>query len=86
MAFLLQDEGFPRAVANCLEALQSCLRHLPRNEAPVSTVTAAIGHVTQANVGALLQADGVHEFIDQMQIEFNELHAVINASWFEPQT
>ncbi len=86
VAFLLQDEGFPRAVANCLEALQSCLRHLPRNEAPVSTVTAAIGHVTQANVGALLQADGVHEFIDQMQIEFNELHAVINASWFEPQT
>ena len=85
VAFLLQDERFPRAVANCLEALQSCLRHLPCNDAAVSTVTAAIGHVGQADVATLLQEHGVHEFIDRMQIEFNALHAVINASWFEPQ-
>ena len=85
VAFLLQDPNFPRAVANCLEALQSCLRHLPRNEAAASTVTAAIGHVSQAKVAGLLEEGGVHEFIDQMQIEFNALHAVINASWFEPQ-
>lgn len=85
VAFLLQDENFPRAVANCLQALQSCLHHLPRNEAAVNTVTAAIGHVTQAQVVALLQDEGVHDFIDEMQIEFNALHAVINASWFEPQ-
>ena len=85
VAFLLQDENFPRAVANCLQAVQSCLHHLPHNEAAVNTVTAAIGHVTQAQVVALLQDEGVHDFIDEMQIEFNALHAVINASWFEPQ-
>ena len=85
VAFLLQDENFPRAVANCLQALQSCLGHLPRNDAAVDTATAAIGHVAQANVAALLQEEGVHDFIDRMQIEFNALHAVISASWFEPQ-
>jgi uncharacterized alpha-E superfamily protein len=85
VAFLLQDENFPRAVANCLQALQSCLRHLPRNDAAVSTVTAALELVSQANITALLQEEGVHDFIDRMQIEFNALHAVINASWFEPQ-
>jgi uncharacterized alpha-E superfamily protein len=73
-------------VANCLQALQSCLRHLPRNEAAVNTVTAAIGHVSQASITALLQDEGLHDFIDELQIEFNQLHAVINASWFEPQT
>ena len=86
VAFLLQDESFPRAVANCLVALQSCLGHLPGNEAAAITVTAAIAEVGQANVAALLQEDGIHEFVDRMQIEFNALHAVINASWFEPQT
>ena len=85
VAFLLQDENFPRAVANCLQALQSCLRHLPHNEAAVDTATAAIGLVSQASITALLQNEGLHGFIDELQIEFNLLHAVINASWFEPQ-
>lgn len=85
VAFLLQDENFPRAVANCLQALQSCLRHLPRNEAAVNTVTAAMERVRAADVAALLRDEGVHDFIDELQIEFNALHAVINASWFEPQ-
>lgn len=49
-AFLLQDENFPRAVANCLQALKSCLRHLPLNEAAVSTVTAAMAHVAQGPI------------------------------------
>ena len=52
VAFLLQDENFPRAVANCLQALQSCLRHLPHNEAAVDTATAAIGLVSQASITA----------------------------------
>lgn len=86
VAFLLQDENFPRAVANCLQALQSCLRHLPHNEAAVDTATAAIGLVSQASIMALLQNEGLHGFIDELQIEFNLQHAVINASWFEPQT
>ena len=86
VAFLLQDENFPRAVANCLQALQSCLRHLPHNEAAVDTATAAIGLVSQASITALLQNEGLHGFIDELQIEFNLQHAVINASWFEPQT
>ncbi len=72
-------------MANCLQALQSCLRHLPHNEAAVDTATAAIGLVSQASITALLQNEGLHGFIDELQIEFNLLHAVINASWFEPQ-
>lgn len=84
-AYLLQDENFPRAVSNCLQALASCLRHLPHNEAALATVTAAMDHVRQADLTQLLKEDGVHDFIDEMQIEFNALHAVINASWFEPQ-
>lgn len=85
VAFLLQDQGFPRAIANCLDALQSCLRNLPGNKAAVAMVAAAIERLAKADIATLLQQQGMFEFIDHMQIEFNEMHAVIRASWFEPQ-
>jgi uncharacterized alpha-E superfamily protein len=81
--FLLRDENFPRAVANCLMALQSCLRHLPRNELALRTVAATIKHVQEANIAGLLAQQGMFDYIDRMQIEFNELHAAIRSTWFE---
>ena len=83
VAFLLQDEAFPRAMAHCLKAVLSCLEKLPRNEAAVGTAQAALTHLREAEVAELL-ASGLFDFIDAMQIEFNELHGVISQTWFLP--
>ena len=83
VGFLLQNENFPRAVANCLAALQSCLRHLPRNEASLRTVSSAMKLIKDADVAALIAQQGMFDYIDRMQIAFNDLHAVIRTSWFE---
>ena len=83
VAFLLQDEAFPRAVAHCLKAVLSCLEQLPHNEIAVVTAFAALRHVRDAEVARLVH-DGLYDFIDTMQIEFNDLHAVLRETWFLP--
>ena len=84
VTFLVQDEGFPRAIAHCLQAVRSCLRQLPRNALAMQTAEEALAQVHAADVGALLQ-HGLFDFIDAMQIEFNALHAAIRTTWFLPE-
>ena len=83
VGFLLQNDAFPRAVAHCLKSVLACLEHLPRNDEAVSVALAALRHVREADVPALL-ASGLFDFIDAMQIEFNGLHEVIRDTWFLP--
>lgn len=84
VAFLLQDEAFPRAIAHCLKALQTSLDELPRDEVAVDAAFAALRHVREAKVGAILAKDQLYEFIDALQVEFNELHNLIQKTWFVP--
>lgn len=83
VAFLLQDEAFPRAMAHCLKAVLSCLEQLPRNDTAVAAALAALTRVREAQVPELV-ASGLFDFIDDMQIEFNHLHSVISDTWFLP--
>ena len=84
VAFLLQDESFPRAVAHCLQVVRACLRQLPSNASALATADQGIAWLQAADVGALLQ-QGLFDFIDAMQIEFNALHAVMREAWFLPE-
>jgi uncharacterized alpha-E superfamily protein len=82
LAFLLQDTGFPRAVAHTLGEISSCLeKQLPHNEEPLRAVLRLQRLVAEANVEKL-HAEGLHDFIDQLQLEFGNLHQQISSTWF----
>ena len=81
LKFLLQDEYFPRAVAFCLRQLEICLRKLPRNEAPLAALATLRQKLNAAAVPELTH-EGLHDFIDEVQIGFGELHDQIAAAYF----
>lgn len=82
--FLLQDEAFPRSVAYCLRAVQTSLEDLPHNDVAVARALAALRHVRDIDVDAVLDKRGLFDVIDALQVEFNELHEVVRQTWFLP--
>jgi uncharacterized alpha-E superfamily protein len=82
LAFLLQDTDFPRAVAHTLGEIAACFENqLPHNEEPLRAVLRLQRLVAEADVEKL-NAEGLHEFIDQLQLEFGNLHQQISTTWF----
>ncbi|MDG4597787.1 MAG: alpha-E domain-containing protein [Candidatus Contendobacter sp.] len=81
LKFLLQDEYFPRAVAFCLRQLDICLRKLPRHEAALAALAALRQTLNAATVPELAR-EGLHDFIDEVQIGLGELHGQIAAAYF----
>ena len=82
LAFLLQDTDFPRAVAHALGEIAACFeQQLPHNEEPLRAVLRLQRLVADASV-AKLRAEGLHDFIDQLQLEFGNLHQQIASTWF----
>jgi len=81
--FLLQNEQLPRAVLHCLLAVDTCVKRLPRNEAALRRLAGAIRHVNEAPVGGLSR-EGLHGFIDRLQVDLSELHKAIMEIWFLP--
>jgi uncharacterized alpha-E superfamily protein len=86
VAFLLQDEAFPRAIAHCLKEVQVNLEALPQNDLAVASALAVLRHVRDVDVDAMLDKSGLFDFVDAMQIEFNDLHEAIQQTWFLPVT
>ncbi len=83
VTFLLQDSQFPRAVGHCLGKLESCLKYLPNNEAALKQVSMAVALVNDANIAELLDS-GLLEYIDELQVQFANVHACITETWFLP--
>ena len=81
LKFLLQDEYFPRAVAFCLRQLEICLRKLPRHEAALAALATLRQKLNAAAVPELTR-EGLHDFIDEVQIGLGELHDQIAAAYF----
>lgn len=81
LKFLLQDEYFPRAVAFCLRQLDICLRKLPRHAAALATLAALRQKLNAAAVPELTR-EGLHDFIDEVQVGLGELHDQIAAAYF----
>ncbi len=82
LAFLLQDTEFPRAVAHTLGEIAACLDNkLPHAEEPLRAVLRLQRLVAEADVEKL-HAEGLHDFIDQLQLEFGNLHQQIASTWF----
>ena len=81
LRFLFQDAGFPRSVYHCLGEMQQSLSALPRNEVPRRYVMRLKRQVGEAIVQHLAH-EGLHEFIDNLQVALGKLHDRIRATYF----
>ena len=81
LKFLLQDEYFPRAVAFCLRQLDICLRKLPRHDAALAALAALRQKLNGAAVPEFTR-EGLHDFIDEVQVGLGELHDQIATAYF----
>jgi uncharacterized alpha-E superfamily protein len=83
LRFLLQDEQFPRAVACSLRLLIAEIQALPACQTAVQAAEHCLQHLMQADVATLAaEPDLLHAYIDEIQIDLNELHQAIVDSWF----
>ena len=82
LEFLLRDTDFPRAVAHTLGEIATCLeKRLPNNDEPLRAALRMQRLVAEADVEKL-HDEGLHEFIDQLQLELGNLHQQISSTWF----
>lgn len=81
LGFLLQDPQFPRSVECCLVGMARLLLELPRHEAAMATCAAAETLVADAKVRALAW-DGMHEYVDDLQLGLDALHASLADTYF----
>lgn len=81
LRFLLQDEKVPRSIYHCLAEMQDSLRSLPRNEVPRRHVARLRRRVAAADLEGLV-AEGLHEFIDELQIALGNLHERVLRTYF----
>lgn len=82
--FLLQDHYFPRAVARAVTVAETSLRNLPRNSSTLRMIQKLRKHIDMTDIGAMNPAD-MHNFIDRLQLELNQVHDEIYRTWFNIQ-
>jgi len=79
--FLLKDLKFPRSVGFCLGVINRSISSLNRNDIPLRSVTHTQRLIQTANINELMMS-GLHAFIDEIQIDFAELHTQVEQAWF----
>ena len=79
--FLLRDPAFPRSVQHCLNDITRWLLQLPYQVEPAEAAGAATllldGYTTDE-----LDLNGLHQFVDDLQLAFGDLHDHLEASYF----
>jgi uncharacterized alpha-E superfamily protein len=85
LKFLLQDMQFPRAILFCVGVVESCLLGLPGNESALRCLARLQRKVRSADVYKLAY-QGLHEFMDDLQIDLGQIHDHIAASYFGVET
>ena len=83
LGFLLQDTHFPRAMAHTLGEIESCITLLPRHEETLQSISELSQQVLASDVGKLYP-QGLHAFLDRLQLELGGLHQKIVHTWFAP--
>ncbi len=85
LRFLFQDREFPRSFYHCLSDVEASLARLPHNEAPLRILGRLKRAVEGADLATLSPA-GLHELIDQLQIDLGHVHDEIALNYFLVQT
>ena len=81
LRFLFQDRRFPRAFYHTVCEVESCLRDLPRNDAPLRLITQLQRLVSDSKPERLSQAE-LHQYVDELQAHLAEVHDQISSTYF----
>lgn len=83
VAFLLQDDEFPRAVIHTLTTITHVLRKLPNSEKTARQVAKTLRFVQKGKIKELLEK-GLFQYLDDLQVEIAAIHQNIADTWFLP--
>jgi uncharacterized alpha-E superfamily protein len=81
LRFLLEDPQFPRSIERCLTEITRALLELPRCDEPMHSCAEMQRVLETAEVDDLA-VDGLHEFVDRLQLSLAELHDVLSSTYF----
>lgn len=81
LKFLFQSTKFPRSIYFCVQQLEQCVVQLPNYEASLRKIHALMRTIQAAELNAYDQKM-LHDFIDQLQIEFNGIHNALAENYF----
>jgi uncharacterized alpha-E superfamily protein len=81
LRFLLHDPQFPRSVEHCLTEVTRALLELPRYDGPMHSC-AAMQQILEAASVEQLADEGLHEFVDRLQLSLGDLHDVLTETYF----
>ena len=81
LQFLLRDDQFPRSCQYCLTQLENSLTPLPRSEGVLEVLETAAKFIERAPL-ATLDQPGLHELIDRIQLNVNNVHNMIAEIYF----
>ncbi|HLT64034.1 MAG TPA: alpha-E domain-containing protein [Pseudohongiella sp.] len=83
LCYLLQDSRFPRAVCTCLIRFSNAAKMLPRHETVMEMVQTSLEHLQEADITALVSEPAkLHNFVDEIQLDFIKIHEAIVNSYF----
>lgn len=83
LEFLLHNKVFPRSLAHTLDEIESSIACLPHSNVPARVIN-KIKRKLKLQDATRLKGPHLHEFIDDMQIELDRIHHIIEATWFSP--
>ncbi len=81
LRFLLQSRLFPRSVLRCLDELGQRVERLGGGEHPLRVVVRLQRSLVELDVSTL-SPEGLHDFVDVLQIGFAEVHAALDETYF----
>ncbi len=81
--FLLRSRVFPRAVVHCLCEIESSMKPLPDSEAALKVAGDVRRELVATNLSDMV-GKALHDFIDELQIQLEQVHQAIVENWFSP--
>jgi uncharacterized alpha-E superfamily protein len=83
LQFLFRTEGFPRSICYCTENIRFNLSRLPKNRTPLKVVKQIDERLMEMSMEKM-DNKVLHDFIDDLQIDFASLHDAISKAYFPP--
>jgi len=79
--FLLREPRFPRSLMFCAQQAEHCLRDLSYNEQALVSLGILVKKLADADAEVLAH-DGLHAFLDELQISLGWVHTHIDNAYF----
>ncbi len=81
LRFLIQDWQFPRSFTFGLHRCSECLAVLPSHDMALRVLGRLQRRIDEADMYELA-SEGLHEFVDELQLGLGELHAAVSTTYF----